>query len=68
MEFERNREACIIIMNQRSYIEEVLKRFNMKKYKLVRIPFDANLKLSKLLYEEFGNVQREIEGVLYKVG
>ena len=51
-----------------SYIEEVLKRFNMKKYKPVRIPFDANSKLSKLSYEEFGNVQREIEGVLYKVG
>ena len=30
VEFERNREACIITMNQRSYIEEVSKRFNMK--------------------------------------
>jgi hypothetical protein len=30
IEFERNREARIITMNQRNYIEEVLKRFNME--------------------------------------
>ena len=36
--------------------------------KLVRIPFDAYLKLLKLLNEEFWNVQRELKGAPYKVG
>ena len=29
IEFERNREACIITMNQRNYIEKVPKWFNI---------------------------------------
>ena len=56
--FERNREARIIIMNQSSYIEEVLKRFNMKECKPIEYLFDVNSKLLKLLDEEFMNVQR----------
>ena len=43
-------------MNQRSYIEEVLKRFNIEKCKRVRIQFDANSKLLKLSDKEVGNV------------
>ena len=31
VEFEKNREAHTITMNQKSYIEKILKRFNMKK-------------------------------------
>lgn len=31
VEFERNKESNTIIMNQRSYIEKVLKHFNMEK-------------------------------------
>ena len=66
VEFERNREAHTITMNQRSYIEEVLKRFNMEECKPVGTPFDVNSKLLKLLDEEFVNVQREMKGVPYK--
>ena len=42
VEFERNREARTITMNQMNYIEEVLKRFNMEEYKPVKIMFDVN--------------------------
>ena len=53
-------------MNQRIYIKEVLKRFNMENCKSVIIPFDVNSKLLKLSDEEFMNVEREMEGVPYK--
>ena len=53
-------------MNQMSYIEEVLKRFNMEKCKPVGTPFDVNSKLLIFLDEEVVNVQREMEGVAYK--
>ena len=55
-------------MNQRSYIKEVLKCFNMEESKLVGTPFDVNSNLLELLNEEFVNVQREMEGVPYKAG
>ena len=67
VEFEKNREAHTIIMNQKSYIEEILKRFNMEKCKPAGTPFDVNSKLLKLIYE-FMNVQREMKGVPYKAG
>ena len=44
---------------------EVLKRFNMEECKPIRTPFNANSKLLKLSYEEFGNLQREMKGVPY---
>ena len=66
VEFERNREVHTIIMNQKNYIEEILKRFNIEECKLVGTLFDVNFKLLKLLDEEFMNVQREMEGVPYK--
>ena len=68
VEFERNREAHTIIMNQKSCIEEILKYFNIQNCKPVWTPFDVNSKLLKLLDEEFMNVQKEMEGVPYKVG
>ena len=69
VEFKRNREVLTIIMNQRSYINEVLKCFNMKRCKLVRIMFDTNSKLLKLSDEEFGNVQKKkVKDVPYKAG
>ena len=55
-------------MSHKSYIKEVLKRFSMEKYKLVRNPFDMNSKLLKLFDKEFENMQREMEGVPYKAG
>ena len=62
--FERNTEARTIIMNQNNYIKEGLKCFNMEECKLVETSFYANSKLLKLLDEEFGNMKREMEGVL----
>jgi hypothetical protein len=53
-------------MSQRSYIEEVLRRFNIEDCKPVATPSDANSKLFKLSDEEFGNVQMEMEGKPYK--
>ena len=50
------------------YIEEVFKRFSMEECKPVGTPFNVNLKLLRLSDEEFMNVQREMEGVPYKVG
>ena len=66
MEFEKNKKNCTITMNQKSNIEEVLKRFYLEECKLVRTSFDANSKLLKLSIQKIGNVQRVIEGVPYK--
>ena len=66
LEFERNRETHTITMNQRSYIKEVLNLLNMNECKPVGTPFDVNLKLLELSDDEFGNVQRKMEGVPYK--
>ena len=68
VEFERNREAHIITMNQKSYIDEIFKRLNMEDCKVVGTPFDVNFKLLKLSDDEFMNVQRKMEGIPYKAG
>ena len=67
VEFERNKEACTITMNQKSYIKKALKHLHMEECKPVGILFDANSKLFQLLDEEFENVQRKIEGASYKI-
>ena len=59
VEFERNREARSITMNQRSYIEEVLKRFNQEECKSVGFLFDVNSKLLNFSDDEFENRQKE---------
>ena len=66
VEFERNGEARIITMNQKSFIKEILKCFNMKECTPVKTLFDVNFRFLKFLDEEFMNVQREIKGVPYK--
>jgi hypothetical protein len=66
VQFQRDRKTHTITMSQTSYIEEVLRRFNMEDCKPVATPSDANSKLLKLSDEEFGNVQMEMEGVPYK--
>lgn len=63
MELERNRETRTITMNQKNYINEVFKHFNMEECKPVKTPIDVTLKLLKLW-----NVQREMGGVPYKAG
>ena len=65
VEFEKNREAHTIIMNQKNYIKKVLKLFNME-CKIVRNPFDVNSNLLTISDEEFINVQRKMEGEPYK--
>ena len=47
-----------------SYVEEVLKHFNMEECKPVGTLFNVNSKLLKLLDEKFENVQREMEDIL----
>ena len=59
VDFERNKEASTITMNQRSYIEEVLKRFSMENCKPIGTLFDVNSKVLKLSNEEFENVQKK---------
>jgi hypothetical protein len=66
VQFQKNRKTHTITMSQTTYIEEVLRRFNMKDCKPVVTPSDANSKLLKLSDEKFGNVQMEMEGMLYK--
>ena len=55
-------------MNQKSYIKDILRCFNMEKCKPVGTPFDVNSKLLRLSDEGFMNVQRKMEVVLYKAG
>jgi hypothetical protein len=50
--FERNREARTITMNQKSYIKKILKHVNMEECKPVGTPFDVNSKLLKLSDED----------------
>ena len=66
VQFQRDRKTDTITMSQTSYIEEVLRRFNMEDCKPVTTPSDANSKLLRLSDEEFGNVKMEMEGVPYK--
>lgn len=56
-----------ITMSQKRHIEEILKRFNMEKCKLVEIPFNVKSILLRLWDEEFGNVQSKIEDILYNM-
>lgn len=44
VEFERNMEACTIIMIQQRYIGEVFKHFNIEECKRVRTPSHVNSK------------------------
>jgi hypothetical protein len=55
-------------MGQMRYMKEVLKHFNIEECKPVGTSFDVNSKLLKLLDEEFGNVQGELQGIPYNVG
>lgn len=67
MEFGRNREACIIIMNERLYVEKVLNYFNIRKCKSVGTPSYVNSRLLRLSEQEFGNVKGEMKGNSYKM-
>ena len=66
VEFERNKEARTITLNQMSYIKEILKHFNMEECKPVGTPFDGDSKLLKLPDEKFGNEHTEMKGVPFK--
>jgi hypothetical protein len=68
VEFKRDCKARTITMSQRKYIKEVLKRFNMEECKPIGTPLDVNVKLLKLLVEEFEGIESEMEGVPYKSG
>ena len=63
---ERDRAACTITMHQRSYIEEVLKRFGMEDCKPISIPLDVKAQLLKLTDEEHEEHMQEMQGVPYK--
>ena len=65
MEFERSREARTTTMHQKSYIEGVLKCFNMEECKTVETRFDTNPNMFKLSDIEFKNVQKEMEGISF---
>ena len=63
---ERDRAANTITMHQRSYIEEVLKRFGMKDCKSITTPLDVKAQLVKLTDEEHEGHMQEMQGVSYK--
>ena len=60
---ERDRAAHTITMHQRSYIEEVLKRFGMEDCKPISTSLDVKAQLVKLTDEEH---MQEMQGVPYK--
>ena len=55
-------------MNQENYIKEISECFNMDEYKLVKIPFDKKSELIETFEWKIKNVQKQIEGVLCKIG
>ena len=63
---ERDRVAHTITMHQRSYIEEVLKRFGMEDCKPISTPLDVKAQLVKLMDEEHEEHIQEMQGVPYK--
>lgn len=46
MEIKRDREACTIALSQKSYIESMVKQFNLEDVKPSAIPMDPNARLS----------------------
>jgi hypothetical protein len=45
MEIKRHRKRRKLWLNQRKYIETILQRFNMQKYKPVKVPIPIGVKL-----------------------
>lgn len=66
VEFIRDHGNKTITMSQIKYIEEILKRFNMEECKPIGTPLEANLKLMKLMDEEFIQVKGEMQSIPYK--
>ena len=46
IEVKRDREACTILLSQRSYIDSIIHRFGFKDLKPITTPMDPNVKLS----------------------
>lgn len=65
MEFVKDYAKKMIIIIQSKYIEDVLKRFNMKKCKPTYKPLEANLMLMKLIDEEFAKVEGQMLDIPY---
>ena len=63
---EGDRASRIITMHQRSYIEEVLKRFGMEDCKPISTPLHVKAQLVKLTDEEHEEHKQEMEGFPYK--
>ncbi len=66
VKFKKDRKACTSTMNLKKYIKEALKCFNTEECKPIGMPFDMNVKLLKLLVEEFKAIEGEMEGMSYK--
>ncbi|XP_024632970.1 uncharacterized mitochondrial protein AtMg00810-like [Medicago truncatula] len=58
IEFEMNSQG--ILIHQRKYAQDVLKRFNMMNCKLISTPIDTRVKLSLV------NVEKEVDPTLFK--
>lgn len=63
VELERNRKVLTIVMSHWRYTEEVVKCLNMEDRKPIRTPSNVNSTFLRLLDEEYGNVQGEMEGI-----
>lgn len=63
VDFKRNRATRTITMSQTKYIEEVLERLNMRDIKPIGTPLDANVKLMKLLDEEYKQYEAKMQDV-----
>ena len=46
IEVKRDREACTILLSQRSYIDSIIRHFGFKDLKPITTPMDPNVKLS----------------------
>jgi hypothetical protein len=60
MEIKSDRVASKIWLNEKNYIETVLKCFNIQNNKPVKVPFPIG---ERLTVEQFPKSQEEIEGV-----
>ena len=52
MAIERDRNAKVLMIHQKSYLKNVLKRFGMEDCKPISTPMDPNVKYDKLADDE----------------
>lgn len=66
MRIKRDRNLGTISVDQQTYIEQIIKRFNMHKSNLVKTPLDTNVKQSNDQEAKTKEEKREMSKMPYR--